>query len=108
MENSLLIMGLVILLFLSIYGYSQGIVALEKSKEKKMRQEADKLAELKETERANRRKAYDEKLLKMKLRSEEIRLELNRLEKVNLQRTTKDQEKVEIIKERLLEKQKAS
>ncbi|TBN05598.1 hypothetical protein EYD45_04805 [Hyunsoonleella flava] len=108
MENGLLILGLISLLFLSMYGYAYGTVALEKRKLKKQQLEIERIEAIKKEERLARQKAREEKLEKLKKRSEEIRLELNRLEKVNLQRATKDQKKVEKMKERIEQKQQAS
>lgn len=108
MENGLLIIGLIGLLFLSMYGYAYGMVALEKMKIKKQQQEIERLEAIKKEERLLRQKAREEKLAKLKKRSDEIRLELNRLEKVNLKRATKDQKKVEKMKERMEQKQQAS
>lgn len=108
MENGLLILGLIGLLFLAMYGYAYGTVALEKMKVKKQQQEIERLEAIRKEERLQRQKVRDEKLEKLRKRSEEIRLELNRLEKVNLQRATKDQKKVEKMKERIEQKQQAS
>ncbi|GAL66216.1 hypothetical protein [Jejuia pallidilutea] len=108
MENGLLILGLIGLLFLSMYGYAYGTVALEKMRLKKQQQEIERLEAIKKEERLQRQKAREEKLAKLKKRSDEIRLELNRLEKVNLQRATKDQKKVEKMKERIEQKQQAA
>jgi len=107
MENGLLILGLIGLLFLCMYGYSYGTVARERVKEKRKQQELDRLQELKKEERAKRRKIYNEKLAKLKRRSEEIRLELQRLEKVNLNTDSKDKQKVEQIKNLITTSQKA-
>ncbi|MEW4922866.1 hypothetical protein [Algibacter sp. 2305UL17-15] len=108
MENGLIILGLIGLLFLSMYGYAYGTVALEKMRLKKQEQELERIAAIKHEERLQRQKARDEKLAKLKKRSDEIRLELNRLEKVNTQNATKDQMKVEKMKKRIEEQQKAS
>lgn len=108
MENGLLILGLIALLFLCMYGYAYGTVALEKGKLKKQQQEIERLEAKRLEERIARQKVRDEKLEKLRKRSEEIRLELNRLEKVNLQGATQDQKKVEKMKQRIEEKQQAS
>lgn len=108
MENGLLILGLIGLLFLCMYGYAYGTVALERMRIKKQQQEIERLEAIRKEERLQRQKARDEKLEKLRKRSEEIRLELNRLEKVNLQGATKDQKKVEKMKERIEQKQQAS
>ena len=108
MENGLIILGLIALLFLSMYGYAYGTVTLEKMRLKKREQELQRMAAIKNEERIQRQKAREEKLANLKKRSDEIRLELNRLEKVNLQNATKDQAKVERMKERIEEQQKAS
>lgn len=108
MENGLLIIGLISLLFLSMYGYAYGSVKAERRKLKKEQQELERIEAIKKEERIIRQKARDEKLAKLKKRSDEIRLELNRLEKVNLKSATKDQQKVERMKIRIEQKQKAS
>ncbi|MFS4482130.1 hypothetical protein ACKGJY_03880 [Hyunsoonleella sp. 2307UL5-6] len=109
MENGLLVLGLIGSLFLCIYGYAYGSVAIENIRLKKKQQELEHIEKLNKEERLKRQKAREEKLLKLNKRSEEIRLELNRLEKVNLQRATKDQHKVELMKERIMsKKQKVS
>ncbi|MGC6430012.1 MAG: hypothetical protein ACON5F_03120 [Jejuia sp.] len=108
MENGLLIIGLIALLFLCMYGYAYGTVAAEKAKAKKEQQELERLEAIKQEERAQRRKAHNEKLEKLRKRSEEIRLELNRLEKVNFTSATTDQLKVEKMKEQIQSKQQAS
>ncbi|GAB1855854.1 hypothetical protein MHTCC0001_06890 [Flavobacteriaceae bacterium MHTCC 0001] len=107
MENGLLIIGLIALLFLSMYGYAYGTVALEKAKAKKQQLQLDHIAAVKAQERAERRKAHNEMLEKLRKRSEEIRLELQRLEKVNFENATNDQKKVNYMKE-LIEQQQAS
>lgn len=101
MENGLIILGLIALLFLSMYGYAYGSVTMEKSREKKRQQELERLEAIKSEERAQRRKAHNEKLEKLRKRSEEIRLELNRLEKVNFASATADQQKVEKMKAKI-------
>ncbi len=108
MENGLLILGLIVLLFVCMYGYAYGTVAWEKMKLKRQKEELIRLEAIRQEERAIKQKERDEKLEKLRKRSEEIRLELNRLEKVNLQNATKDQNKVEKMKQRIEEKQKAS
>lgn len=108
MENSFLIIGLIFLLFLSMYGYSYRSASLEKNRVKKLKEEQMLIQAKRKEERIARQKARNEKLEKLKRRSEEIRLELNRLEKVNLQSATEDQKLVEVMKQRIEKKQKAS
>lgn len=108
MENGLLILGLILLLFVAMYGYAYGTVAWEKMQFKKQEEDIKRLEAIRQEERAQKQKERDEKLEKLRKRSEEIRMELNRLEKVNLQRATADQKKVEKMKKRIEEKQKAS
>ena len=108
MENGVYVLGLIGLLFLCIYGYAYGSVAIEKMKSKKYYQELDRIAAIKKEERLVKQKAREEKLEKLRKRSNEIRLELNRLEKVNLQRATTDQIKVEKMRQRLEHNQQAS
>ncbi len=108
MENGLVILGLIALLFLCMYGYAYGTVAMERAKEKKKQQELERLEAIKKEARTQRRKEHNEKLEKLRKRSEEIRLELNRLEKVNFAGATSEQQKVEKMKAKMSGQQQAS
>jgi activator of 2-hydroxyglutaryl-CoA dehydratase len=101
MENGLLILGIIALLFLSMYGFAYGSVALEKIKYRKQSEEQERLEAIKQARRQQRQLARNEKLEKLRQRSEQIRVELNRLEKVNLQSTINEHDIVEKMKERM-------
>lgn len=82
MENGYLILGLIALLFLSMYGYAYLAVALEKFKQKK---EANKLIEkeeLRRLESLKKQELIDEKVRKFNERKNEIQRELMLLEKM--------------------------
>ena len=77
MENGLVILGIIALLFLSMYGYSYLSVAREKmkvKKEQKMQLEKDVLRREK---RLAHQAIIDEKVRKFNKRKEEIQRELN-------------------------------
>jgi hypothetical protein len=101
MENGLFVLGIIALLFACMYGFAYGSVALEKIKYRKQSEELERMATIKEAKRVERQKARDEKLEKLRRRSEQIRLELNRLEKVNLQNTVNEHAIVEKMKGRM-------
>jgi hypothetical protein len=82
MENGLVILGIIALLFLSMYGYSYMSVAREKmkvKKEQKMQLEKDALRREK---RLAHQAVIDEKVRKFNKRKEEIQRELKLLEKM--------------------------
>ena len=79
MENSLLILVLVAILFLSIYGFAYGSIALEKLKVKKAIQKELLLDQQRLEENARKQEIRDEKLRKVKKRRDEINHELKLL-----------------------------
>lgn len=101
MENGLLVLGIIAMLFACMYGFAYGSVALEKLKYRKQAEELERIAAQKEAVRLQKQKVRDEKLEKLRKRSEQIRLELNRLEKVNLYKTIDEHAIVEKMKDRM-------
>ncbi|MFD1614390.1 hypothetical protein [Gelatiniphilus marinus] len=84
MENGFVILAIIALLFLSIYGYTYGTIALEKIKEKKNEKQNMRLEEIRLEERQRRQAIRDEKLRKQNKRREEIKRELKLLEEKKL------------------------
>ncbi len=101
MENGLLVLGIIVMLFVCMYGFAYGSVALEKLKYRKQAEELERIAAVKAAKRAEKQEARDAKLEKLRKRSEQIRLELNRLEKVNLHKTIDEHAIVEKMKGRI-------
>ena len=93
MENGYIIIGIVALLFLSMYGYAYASVAFEKIQEKKALKIEQKKEQLRLEEMAKKQKARDEKMSQLNKRSEEIRLELEKLEQ---KKTEKEVKKLKI------------
>lgn len=88
MENGVIILGIIALLFLCMYGYAYGTVALEKIKERKQDAEYERILSVKKTQRLEKQKLREAKIAKLRKRSNEIRMELNRLEKVSFSSLT--------------------
>ncbi|AUS06038.1 hypothetical protein [Pseudotamlana carrageenivorans] len=76
MEYGFVVLGIVALLFLSIYGYSYISVAQEKAKMMKERQILKEKEELQRQRRLRHQEIIDEKVNKIAKRSEEIQKEL--------------------------------
>ncbi|OEJ99045.1 hypothetical protein A8C32_07665 [Flavivirga aquatica] len=82
MENGYLILGIIALLFLSMYGYSYFSVAMEKARQtSKMNKELKKKEE-RLKRRDENQKIRDKKLMKFNKRKEEIQRELVLLKKM--------------------------
>lgn len=82
MENGFLILGIIALLFLSMYGYAYLAVAFEKVKQKKEARKAIEKEELRRLESQKKQELIDEKVRKFNERKEEIQRELMLLEKM--------------------------
>ena len=82
MENGYLILGIITLLFLSIYGYSYLSVAMQKIKHNKEKKKELERSELRRIERIKYQEAIDERVRKFNKRKEEIQQELMLLEKM--------------------------
>ena len=80
MDNGYVILGIVGLLFLSMYGYAYASVAMEKAREKRAIKAEIKKEELRLEKMAINQKAREEKLNQLNKRSEEIKHELENLE----------------------------
>ncbi|WP_194767125.1 hypothetical protein [Tamlana sp. I1] len=79
MENGFVILGIVALLFLSMYGYSYLSVAREMAKMKKEKQIQKDRDELRRERRLKHQAIIDEKVRKFNERREEIQRELKLL-----------------------------
>ncbi len=89
MENGYLILGLIALLFLSMYGYAYLAVALEKLKQKKDANRSVEKEELRRLESLQKQEYINEKVRKFNKRKEEIQQELMLLDKMkNKQRVS--------------------
>jgi ABC-type transport system involved in Fe-S cluster assembly fused permease/ATPase subunit len=82
MENGFVILGIIALLFLSMYGYAYLAVAVEKIKQKREANKAAEKAELRRLESLKKQAIIDEKVRKFNERKEEIQRELMLLEKM--------------------------
>lgn len=82
MENGYVILGIIALLFLSMYGYAYFAVAFEKMKQKREAKKLIKKEELRRQESLEKQKVIDEKVRKFNERKEEIHHELMLLEKM--------------------------
>ncbi|SFD17008.1 hypothetical protein [Algibacter pectinivorans] len=82
MENGYIILGLIALLFLSIYGFSYLSVAREKMNQKKQQQKELEKAQLRRQARIKNQELIDERVRKFNKRKEEIQHELMLLKKM--------------------------
>ncbi|KAA5824075.1 hypothetical protein FPF71_10695 [Algibacter amylolyticus] len=82
MENGYIILGLIALLFLSIYGFSYLSVAREKMNQKKQQQKELEKAQLRRQARIKNQELIDERVRKFNERKEEIQHELMLLKKM--------------------------
>ncbi len=105
MENGVLVLGMIALLFICMYGYAYGTVALDNIAERKKEAELDRVQGLKKAERLEKEKLRNAKIAKLKKRSDEIRLEMKRLEKVDFSALNKSI--VERMKESMAGEQQA-
>lgn len=83
MENGFVILGIIALLFLSMYGYAYGSVLSEKLNQRKESKKREKEEALRMERRAERQRLIDEKINRFSRRSAEIQKELELLEKMN-------------------------
>ncbi|TXE11133.1 hypothetical protein FUA26_08690 [Seonamhaeicola algicola] len=89
MDNGYIILGIIALLFLSMYGFAYLSVVQEKIKQKKNLKIQQEQEELKKQRLIANQKIRDEKLRKFNQRKEEIQHELMLLEKMKLKQSQK-------------------
>jgi hypothetical protein len=82
MDNGFIILGIIALLFLSMYGFSYFSVAREKINQKKIQQKELDKAESRRQARIKNQELIDERVRKFAERKEEIQHELMLLEKM--------------------------
>lgn len=82
MDNGFIILGIIALLFLSMYGFAYSSVAIEKIKQKKEAKNDLVKEELRRQERIKNQEIRDEKLRQFNKRKEEIQHELQLLQKM--------------------------
>ncbi|SHJ18011.1 hypothetical protein [Algibacter luteus] len=82
MENGYIILGIIALLFLSMYGFSYFSVAREKMIQKRTQQKELEKAELRRQARIKNQELIDERVRKFNERKEEIQHELMLLNKM--------------------------
>ncbi|MFV9552036.1 hypothetical protein [Algibacter sp. PT7-4] len=82
MDNGFVILGIIALLFLSMYGFSYLSVAREKMSQKKNQQKELEKAELRRQARIRNQELIDERVRKFNERKEEIQHELMLLKKM--------------------------
>ncbi|NMH87900.1 hypothetical protein [Flavivirga algicola] len=82
MENGYVILGIIALLFLSMYGYSYMSVAMEKFRLNRAKKIDAQKEELRRQQRIKNQEAREEKFRKFNKRKEEIKHELMLLEKM--------------------------
>jgi uncharacterized membrane protein affecting hemolysin expression len=82
MENGFIILGIIALLFLSMYGFSYFSVARERMAQKRDQQKELEKAELRRQARIKNQELIDERVRKFNQRKEEIQHELMLLKKM--------------------------
>ncbi|WP_298555131.1 hypothetical protein [uncultured Algibacter sp.] len=82
MDNGFIILGIIALLFLSMYGFSYLSVAREKMSQKKEQQKELEKAGLRRQARIKNQEIIDERVRKFNQRKEEIQHELMLLNKM--------------------------
>ncbi|WP_298346352.1 hypothetical protein [uncultured Algibacter sp.] len=82
MENGFVILGIIALLFLSMYGFSYLSVARERMAQKRDQQKELEKAELRRQARIKNQELIDERVRKFNQRKEEIQHELMLLKKM--------------------------
>ncbi len=82
MENGFIILGIITLLFLSMYGFSYLSVARERMAQKRNQQKELEKAELRRQARIKNQELIDERVRKFNQRKEEIQHELMLLKKM--------------------------
>ena len=80
MEKWYVILGIVAFFFGSIYVYANASVYMERIKRKKERKEEERLEALRKEQMLKKQQEIDAKVAKVNRRSEEIQMELKRLE----------------------------
>lgn len=80
MDNGYIIIGIIVLLFMSMYGYAYVSMILDHFKSKRFKKKLIKLREKRRLITLNNQTERDDKLLKLITRSEEIRQELRDLQ----------------------------
>jgi Flp pilus assembly protein TadB len=89
MENGFIILGIIALLFLSMYGFAYLSVAREKMRQKRNERRAKEKEELRRQESLRKQEIIDEKVRKFNERKKEIQFELQLLEKMKLKNNQK-------------------
>ena len=84
MENGLVILGIIALLFLSMYGYAYLSTAMVKVKLKREAKKIEEKEHLMRQERIKKQEIINEKVRKFSKRREEIKHELMLLEKMKM------------------------
>ncbi|HMQ44944.1 hypothetical protein [Mariniflexile maritimum] len=82
MENGYVILGIIALLFLSMYGYAYFSVAFEKIKERRNKKRDIEIEALRREESIKKQAIIDERVRKFNERKEQIQHELMLLEKM--------------------------
>jgi len=82
MENGFVILGIIALLFLSMYGYAYASVLMEKWNQRKEEKKRQKEEALRLERRLERQRIIDEKVNRTSARRAEIKKELELLEKM--------------------------
>lgn len=98
MDNGYVIIGIIALLFLSMYGFAYASVAFENMKGKKAKKKLIKLREERRIMKLSNQIKRDEKLTKLLRRSEEIRQELRELELKKEMRMQMNNEKLKVAR----------
>lgn len=89
MENGFLVLGIIALLFLSIYGYSYFSVYLEKQKQKKVERAIFEKKQQRREARLQSQALMEERVRKFNKRKEEIQKELISLKEMKISETQK-------------------
>lgn len=89
MDNGYIILGIIALLFLSMYGFAYFSVSIEKIRQKRAQKIQLERNEIKKQQRIKNQQIRDEKLRKFNQRKEEIQNELMLLEKIKLKQSQK-------------------
>ena len=82
MENGYVILGIIALLFLSMYGYAYFFVVFEKIKERRNKKRDIEIEALRREESIKKQAIIDERVRKFNERKEQIQHELMLLEKM--------------------------
>ncbi|MDN3665937.1 hypothetical protein ACFFU1_05600 [Algibacter miyuki] len=82
MENGFVIIGIIAMLFISMYGYSYLSVAKEKARQKQENKDMLEAQELRRKARLEKQESMLERVRSFNKRKEEIRVELELLDKM--------------------------